>query len=95
MKWHKATDKVMTTDVFDLLGTPEATRLMSAAIERAAADSRALGLPKPVQLNGEWLAQYPDGRLESIVRPGTTPEPRGTVDNPLPAQHDALKKPAD
>jgi hypothetical protein len=95
VKCLKALEKIMTTDVFDLLGTPEATRLMRVAVERAADKARSLGLPKPVQIRGEWLSQYPDGRLETIVRPGTTPEQRGTVDNPLPAQHDVLKNPAD
>jgi len=84
----------MTTDVFELFGSAEATRLMTAAVERAAAENRRLGLPEAVLVNGEWLAKYPDGRLETIVAPGTTPEPRGTVDNPLPAQDDPLKKPA-
>ncbi len=85
----------MATDVFELFGTAEATRLMTAAVERAAAESRHLGLPATVQIRGEWLSQYPDGRLETIVRPGTEPESRGTVDNPLPPKHGPLKKPAD
>jgi hypothetical protein len=95
VKCRKALEKIMTTDVFELLGTAEATRLMKVAIERAATENRALGLAEPVKIHGEWLAQYPDGHLETIVRPGATPEQRGTVDNPLPAQHDVLKKPAD
>jgi len=73
----------MTTDIFELFGSPEATRLMKEAFERAAAENRRLGLPAPVLVNGEWLAMYPDGRLETIVRPGTKPEARGTITNPL------------
>jgi hypothetical protein len=73
----------MTNDVFDLLGTEEAQRLMSEAIKRAAEKSRRLGLAVPVNIAGEWLAMHPDGRLETIVRPGAKPEFRGTIDKPL------------
>lgn len=74
----------MASDVFELLGTAEATRLMTSAIERATDTNRRLGLAEPVKIHGEWLAKYPDGHLETIVRAGTTPENRGTVQNPKP-----------
>ena len=73
----------MAHDVFDLLGTEEAQRLMGDAIQRAAESNRRLGLAEPVKTSGEWLAMHPDGRLETIVRPGTVPESRGTLDKPL------------
>jgi hypothetical protein len=85
----------MTNDVFDLLGTPEAMHLMKVAIEKATERRLSLGLPKSVQIRGEWLAQYPDGRLETIVRPGTTPEQRGTVNHTMPAKNNLPEKKGD
>lgn len=54
----------MARDVFDLLGTEEAQRLMSEAVQRAADEARRLGLPEAIEVNGEWMVMQSnhDGR---------------------------------
>ncbi|HDL7479523.1 TPA: hypothetical protein PXN76_004275 [Yersinia enterocolitica] len=56
----------MAKSIIDLIGREEASRLMAAAVAKAAQENRDLGLPEPVKVNGVWVKKYPDGSTRKI-----------------------------
>lgn len=56
----------MTRSIIDVIGRPEAFKLMEGAILKAVNDNERLGLPKNVMVNGVVYRQYVDGSLERV-----------------------------
>lgn len=56
----------MSKSLIDQIGRERADQLMQEAVAEAAAKADALGLPHVVEVNGVWVKQYPDGRIEPI-----------------------------
>lgn len=52
--------------IIDVIGREEAFRLMGEAVKEAHEKALQAGLPSPVEIDGVWCAQYPDGRIEPL-----------------------------
>ncbi|MCC7005042.1 MAG: hypothetical protein IT497_00180 [Ottowia sp.] len=65
----------MAKSIIDAIGRERAYKLMDDAMGKAAADTKKLGLPEPVKIDGIWYREFPDGHKEPI-KIGSATEPK-------------------
>jgi hypothetical protein len=58
--------------IIDIIGREKALSLMHEAILKAVKEDERLGLPKIVEIDGDFYKQYPNGRLERFGAKATT-----------------------
>lgn len=61
----------MSMSMLEEIGLDQALDIMSKATAKAARRADDLGLPHAVEVQGAWMLQYPDGRLEPFA-PGAS-----------------------
>lgn len=66
----------MSKSMLEEIGLDQALDIMSKATAKAARRADDLGLPHAVEVQGEWMLQYPDGRLKPFASGAETSRKR-------------------
>lgn len=65
----------MAKSIIDEIGRERCYSLMEDAMVKAAAETKKLGLPEPVKIDGVWYKKFPDGHKE-LIKMRSTKEPK-------------------